>query len=187
MPLINLSEEYAEKFNSLFYERIRMAFNLDLYWASSLYAIEEHFKQNPPRKKDSSFSKLSAYIIINCLEIKRCDDSFEEDDWVSLEGLDRGLLFPFFEIRDGAMGRIACWMGGQSSEYLESQEEFSFNRESYVSIPKMLLQYIHDNGRGLLAIKSLNLDRKPQTKRKSLKDKILELVPEFSPILQPSY
>ena len=189
MSLINLSKEYIRNCNPPFYERIVMAFDLDIYSASSLSAIEEHFRQSPPRRKDEWSSYPSAYVVIRGLEIKRMHpDSFKEDDGVSLQGLNDGLTFPMFEIRDHTMRRFAQWMAGNSSEYVEAQEEFGFNRESYVSIPKIFLQYRHANKRGWLVIKSLDWDRRPQTEKKSLKDKILELVPEFStPIPQPSY
>jgi hypothetical protein len=181
MPLINLSEEYVKNFNLPLYERIRM--NLDLYWAGSLSAIEEHFRESPPKRKDRWSSQLSAYVVIRGLEIKRMH-SFEEEDGVSLGGLDDGLCFPLFEIKDETMKRLAYWMAGGSSEYIKAQEEFGFNRELYVPIPKIFLQYRHDNGRGWLAIKSLDWNRRAQTK--SLKDRILELIPEF-PNPQPSY
>lgn len=189
MSLINLTEEYVKNFKPPFYERIRMAFDLDLYWASSLSAIEDHFRQSPPRRKDRWSSQPSAYVVIRGLEIKRTHpDSFEEEDGVSLGGLDDGLCFPLFEIKDETMKRVAYWMAGNSSEYVEAQEEFSFNREVYVPIPKIFLQYRHDNERGWLVIKSLDRDRRPQTEMRSLRDKILELIPEFqTPIPQPSY
>lgn len=189
MSLINLSEEYVKNFRPPFYERARMAFDLDLYWASSLSSIEEHFQQAPPRKKDRWSSQPSAYIVMRGLEIKRMHpDSFEEEDGVSLSGLDDGLCFPLFEIQDKTMRRLAYWMAGNSPEYIESQEEFGFNRETYVPIPKIFLQYRHDESRGWLAIKSLDWDRRPQTERKTLKDRILELIPELPPpIPQPSY
>ena len=181
MSLVNLSEEYIKNFNPSFYERIRTAFDLDLYWASSLSLIEEHFRQFPPRKKDKWNSQLSAYVVIRGLEIKRMHpDSFEEEDGVSLGRLNDGLCFPLFEIKDNTMKRLACWMAGNSLEYLKAQEEFGFNKERYTLIPEIFLQYRHDYKRGWLAIKSLDWDRRPQTERKSLKDKILELLPDFS-------
>ena len=180
MTLINLSEEYIRNSNPPFYERVRMAFDLDLYWASSLSAIEEHFRQSPPRRKDKGGSQPSAYVVMNGLEIKRMHpDSFEEENGVSLRGLDDGLCFPLFEIRDSTMKRLAYWMAGNSSEYLEVQEEFGFNRESYVTIPKIFLQYRHNNERGWLAIKSFDWDKRPQTERKSFMDRVLEFIPEF--------
>ena len=189
MSLINLTEEYVKKYNPPFYERIGMAFGLDFYWASSLSAIEEHFRESPPKRKNRLSSQLSAYVVINGLEIKRMyPDSFEEEDGVSLRGFDSGLCFPLFEIRDKTMTRLAYWMAGNSSEYTTAQEEFGFNRESYVPIPKIVLQYRQEYERGWLAIKSLDSDRKPRTERRNLKDKILEFVPEFTiPIPQPGY
>lgn len=189
MSLVNLSEEYAKNFNPPFYERIRMACDLDLYWASSLSAIEEHFRDSPPKRKDRWSSQPSAYVVIRGLKIKRMHpDSFEEEDGVSLGGLNDGLCFPLFEIKDETMKRLAYWMAGNSSEYVEAQEEFGFNRELYVPIPKIFLQYRHDNERGWLALKSLDWDRRPQSERKSLKDRILEYIPELpTPIPQPSY
>ena len=187
MSLINLSEEYARNFKPPFYERIRMALDLDLYWASSLSSIEEQFRQSPPRKKDLWSSQPSAYVVIRGLDIKRMHpDSFKEEDGVSLNGLDDGLCFPLFEIRDETMKRLASWMAGNSSEYLEAQKEFRFNRQTYVSTPKIFLQYRHNNEKGWLAIKSLDWDRRHHSERKSFQDRILELIPEF-PISQPSY
>jgi len=180
MSLINLSEEYVRNFRPPLYEKLRIAFDLDLYWASSLSSIEKYFQQTPPRKKDRWSSQPSAYVVIRGLEVKRMHpDSFEEEDGVSLSGLDEGLCLPLFEVQDETIKRLAYWMAGNSSEYLEAQEEFGFNREVYVPIPKMFLQYRHDDSRGWLAIKSLDWDRRSQTERKTLKDKILELIPEF--------
>jgi len=77
MSLINLSEEYKRNFNPPLYERIRMAFDLDLYWASSLSSIEEHFRPYPPAKTDRGSSMKSAKVVIRDLEIKRMyPDSF---------------------------------------------------------------------------------------------------------------
>gem|GEM_PF-3683215 len=159
MPLINLSEEYLKNSRPSIYERIRMYFELDLYWASSLLSIEEHFSQFPPGKKDRWSSQLSAYIVMRDLEIKRAwPDSFDEDDSVSLDGLDDGLVFPLFKIKDATIERVAYWMAGNSREYLKAKEEFGFNKESYVSIPKVFLQYRHNNNRGWLTVKSLDWD-----------------------------
>jgi len=92
-----------------------------------------------------------------------------------------------FEIRDQTMRRFAQWMAGNSSEYLDAQEEFGFNRKEFVTIPKTFLQYRHDNKRGWLVIKLLDMDRKPQTERKSLRDSIIELIPEFPTLIpQPN-
>ncbi len=185
MSLINLSKEYIKNFDPPFYERIRIAFDLDLYWANSLLDIEEHFRKSPPNKKDRLSSQLSAYVIINDLGIKRMyPDSFKEDDGISLSGLDDGLCFPLFEVKDETMKRLASWMAGDSSRYIKAQEEFGFNRRIYVPIPKILLQYRHDNRRGWLSITSLDIDRKP----KSIRNRILELILEFpTPIPQSSY
>jgi len=186
MSLINLSDEYIKNFNPPMYERIRMAFDLDLYWASSLSAIEEQFREYPPKRKDTWSSQLSAYVVLRGLEIKRLHpDSFVEEDGISLGALDNGLNFPLFEIKDETMKRLAYWMAGDSSEYLKAQEEFGFNRVTYVSIPKIFVQYRHTADRGWLAIKSLDRHRSLQPKRKNLTDRILELVPEF-PIPQLS-
>lgn len=191
MSLINLSEEYLKNSNPPFYERIRMAFALDLYWASSLSAIEEYFRESPPKRKRSDMwgSQLSAYVVIRGLEIKRMHpDSFEEEDGVSLGGLDDGLCSPLFEIKDRTMKRLAYWMAGNSSEYIKAQKEFGFNRELYVQIPKVFLRYMHDNRRGWLGITSLDWDKRPKSKIKSLTDRLLELVSEFpTPIPQPSH
>ena len=187
MTLINLTEEYLRNHDPPFHERIRMAFDLDLYWASSLSSIEEHFRQDPPRKKDRWSSQPSAYVVIRGLEIRRMyPDSFEEEDGVSLRGLKEGLCFPVFEIKDETMKRLAYWMAGDSSQYIKAQEEFGFNREVYVPIPKIVLQYRHDKSRGWLAIRSLSEDRRTQTERESLKDRVLRLTSDL-PIPQPSY
>jgi len=189
MTLINLSEEYIKNVRPPIYKRVKMAWDLDWYWASSLSSIEEHFKQAPPRKRESWSSTLSAYIVIKGLEIKRMHpDSFEEEDGVSLSALDEGLCFPIFEIQDETTRRLAYWMAGNSSEYKKSQKEFGFNKEYYVPIPKMYLQYRHEDSGGWLAIRSLDWDRRLKKQRKTLKEKVLELLPEFpTPIPQPSY
>jgi|TARA_B100001971_G_C18249066_1_gene576675 hypothetical protein len=187
MTLINLTEEYIRTNKPPFYERIRMACGFDLYWASSLLNIEEHFKEFPPLKKDRFFSQKSAYVLMYNLEIKRMDpDDFDDEDGVSLEfGLDGGLLqVPHFILRDETCEKLGSWMAGKSPQYLSDREEFGFNKKSFVVIPKIYLQYRHDEKRGWLAIKSLNRDRKPELIRESLRDKISRLSPRLG-VLQP--
>ena len=184
MPLINLTEEYIKSFNPPFYERIRIAFELDLYWASSLSSIEDHFRQSPPTKKDRWFSAPSAYIALRNLKIKRMfHDSFDEEDGVSLAGLNDGLCFPFFEIKDETTKRLSCWMAGNSSEYQKAQEEFGFNRDAYVTVPKVYLKYLHYDDGSSLIIKSLDQCGRHEPERKSLKEKILELIPKLPSLI----
>ena len=154
MPLINLSEAYSKNPNNPIYKRIKMAFGLQWYMASSLSAIEEHFRESPPKRKrkDVWGTYPSAGIIIRGLEIKRKypDIFFVEEDGVSLGGLDDGLCSPLFEIKDKSMKRPAYWQVGNSSEYVKAQEEFGFNRETYVPIPRTFLEYKHNNKGGLV-------------------------------------
>jgi len=165
MTLINLTEKYLSSFNPPPYERIRTVFGLDYYWASSLSAIE-NFKENPPKKKSKLNFKPSAYIIIENLEVKN-------------------LSFSLLEIKDMTMRKIAFWMESDlpilnSLYYLRAKKEFGLNKESYVLVPLVLLQYWQNDEEGLLAIRLLDKRTKPKKEKKSLKDKILELLPEFS-------
>ncbi len=184
MTLVNLTEKYLSICNPSLFERLSLRFDLDLYRASSLFAIEEHFKKNPPKKKDRFFSKPAAMISIDYLEIKRATDSFDENDGVPLRyGLNEGMCLPHFEIKDISTTRIASWMAGDAEQYLKDMEKFGFNHDEFVTIPKIYLKYIHDNERGWLILKSLDNNRRKE-KQKSLTEKLLELIPQF-PKLTP--
>ncbi len=180
MSLINLTEEYLKNGNPSLYDRIRLALDLDLYWASSLLAIEEHFRQYSPRKKDKWSSHPSAYIVMKNLYIKRMSsDLFDENDGVSLTLMDEGLDYPLFEIKDKTRLRLAYWMAGNSERYLKAKDEFGFNEENYVLIPKIYLQYRIDEKGGWFTIRAIDSERKPQKRqkeKKGLRDKILEFI-----------
>lgn len=181
--IINLTEEYLRNNDPYFYEKIKSRFELDFYFANSLREISDCFKENPPKKK-IFHDNLSAYVLIRDLEVKRIDpDDFEEDDIVSFLLMDKGFTFPVFEIKDQTSKRLAYWMAGNSFDYKISQKEYGFNKENVITIPRTILKYNYNNENGYFIIKSFKLDRKPSRKKKSLKERILELIPN-SPNLE---
>lgn len=181
--MINLTEEYLKNNDRYFYEKIKFHFKLDFYFANSLREISDYFKENPPKKK-IFHDNLSAYILIRDLEVKRMDpDDFEEDDGVSFLLMDKGFCFPIFEIKDQTSKRLAYWMAGSSLDYKISQEEFGFNKENFVKIPRTILKYNYNNQDGFFIIESFELNRRHSRKKKSLKERILELIPN-SPNLE---
>ncbi len=189
MALINLTEEAIRNSRIPAYARLRNMQTPDFYWASSLSEISEHFKVSPPRKKDKFFGEKSAYIIICGLDIKRKNpDDFDEEDEVSMMGLDEGLCFPLFEIKDKTISRLAYWTEGDSAKYHESQERFGFNKHSFVKVPKLYLQYFHNNDNGWLAMQRLDESRHKTLEEKDLNEIISELMPDFCmPNFQPEY
>lgn len=190
MTLINLTEEYLRTTQPSLYKRFAIARRLDMYYASSLFAIEEHFREDPPKKRLRRNSYLSASIVIYGVELKRLHpDSFDEEDGVSLQGLDNGHCTPSFELQDETTKRIVRWVGGNSHTYLAAQAEFGFNTERFVEIPRIFLRYEHTGPRGILGLRKLDHDRKKQkVEGSTLADKIRELMPDFSvPLPQLGY
>lgn len=180
--MINLTEKYLKNINPSFYEKIKSLFYLDLYHANSLREISDYFKENSPKKK-IFHDNLSAYILIRDLEVKRMHpDDFEEDDGVFFL-MDNGFSFPIFEIKDQTSKRLAYWVAGSSLDYKISQGEFGFNKNNFVKIPKTILKYNHNNENGFFFIVDFKNNRKSMKKKKSLKERILELVPN-SPNLE---
>ncbi|MDP2749359.1 MAG: hypothetical protein Q8O89_00835 [Nanoarchaeota archaeon] len=191
MTLINLTQQYLSKGNPSLIDKVKLHFIPDLCWSDSLSDIESYFRENPPKKKDIVTSELGAYIIMNYLKVKRLEnDIFDESDGVSLQGLDEGFCYPFFVVSDKVTRRLAFWNAGDSSKYIQAKEDFGFNSEKYVTIPKVFLVYIPDANKGMLMI--ADFDRKDTLKREEQKeglmDKILSAIPAMKvPIVQPGY
>ena len=73
MTLINLTESYLDSGRASLFEKMRMGFALDLYYASSLSALSE-FRKSPPKGTDRSYENLSAHVIIDNLELRLIDE-----------------------------------------------------------------------------------------------------------------
>jgi hypothetical protein len=184
MTVINLTQEYLRNGNPSLYERVMLNVGLDLYGASSIAAINEHFRIHIPRRKSLTFFAKSAFVVLRGVEIRRTPlVSLEQEDGFSFQDLNNGKLFPLFEVKDTTMVGEAYWMAGNSEEYSKAQKAYGFNSESYVNIPKIFLQYVHIDEGGFWNIRSLNRGRKIQPEKKSLKDKIFELPTDL--VVQP--
>ena len=78
MGLINLTQRYIDIENLSVIERVMLHLDLDLYSASSIFAIEEEFRNEPPRKKDF-FGFKSAMVVVKDCYVKRVyPDDFDE-------------------------------------------------------------------------------------------------------------
>ena len=200
MSVINLSEEYRRNHNPSALERIRMALDLDLYWASSLSAMESHFQKNPPLKLTGLHYQNAAYVVFRDMEMKTISSDdfmdndgasskricFENDDEASLIKMDEGLHFPLLVIQDETRRRLAYWMAGKSEEYLEAKKRYGFDNKRFVSIPKIFVQYNHDNNGGFLMIKGLSGKDVLQKDRKSIRERIVELMATADVIPSPA-
>lgn len=191
MGMINLSEIYRENFELTFLERILANFQIDLYYASTLASIDEHFNVCPPQKKDVSMRMYSASVLLYDLEIREFDDGFNDKYKTEFDdGLyDKEISLtntPFFELRDATQNRIACWLAGDLNKYKKDKYLFGFDYDRFVNIPIVFLQYVHDEKGGWLAIKSLDTHLvKP---KESLMDKIKSSLPNLNgPTLEPNY
>ncbi len=185
--LINLTEEHLK--NASLLEKISNLGKLDLYSAATVASIGEYFAQNPPRKKDG-WGKYSALVVINNLSIKRVDDHFAEkfpeyaslpqsmQDIISLEKIESQKYFPWFVIKDMTAERYAIWLAGTKQEYVEDQAAFGFNREYFVPIPEIYLQYRHDKAGGWLSLKCLCNSQPP---KKGKREKGLETIKTWIP------
>lgn len=153
MALINLTESYLDSGRASSFEKLRMYFSLDLYYASSLSALSE-FRKNPPKGKDHSYEKLSAYVIIDNLELRIIDEKeFTSMNGAFLKFFNSCLNFPAFEIRDGSAYHGAIWNAGNASRFKKVKENLNLNTGTFSLPSKVYLQYLHDDNAGLLAIK----------------------------------
>lgn len=158
MVLINLTKRYIDLGRASFVDRARFYFDLDLYEASSLYAIEDGFKSEPPRKMFFGFR--SADIIVRDCYVKRvCPDYFDEDELGAAFELDEALgARPHFYLRDSTTTRMATWFAGKFADLINDLDSFGIDRERFVRVPKIYLRYIDwDNGdKGDLWIKAFD-------------------------------
>ena len=99
---------------------------------------------------------------------------------------------PMFKIRDSMDEELALWVGEDyrtaQKEYRNAQEEFGFNKDTFVPVHETWLRYYpFDNG-GIFMITALDPYEKPKRNRKSLREKILENIPNFQTLVpQPSH
>jgi len=153
MTLINLTESYLNSGRASSFEKLRMYFSLDLYYASSLSALSG-FRKNPPKGKDHSYEQLSAYVIIDNLELRLIDEKeFTSINGAFLKFFNSCLNFPAFKIRDGSGYHGAIWDAGNASWFKKVKENLRLNTETFSLPSKVYLQYLHDDNAGLLVIK----------------------------------
>lgn len=153
MSLINLSQSYLDSGRASLFEKIRMYFSLDLYYASSLSALSE-FRKSPPRGTDNSYEQLSAYVILDSLELRLIDENeFGSLTDAFLKFVNPCLNFPAFEIRDGSGYHGAIWGAGNASRFKKVKENLGLNTKTFSLPSKVYLQYLHDDNAGMLAIK----------------------------------
>lgn len=185
MTLINLTERYLSERSPSLLERVYLMRSLELYWASTLSSIEEHFSMAPPRRTDRRSGQRSAYVLMYDIGVKRVpEDPFDEMDERMLRLLDEGCDAPSFYVGDGTMTRAAIWMAGKSGDFIETSKRFGLDTDHYERIPKVFLQYRHAGRRGWLALRSLDGFEKPQAATESLMDRITrwaEELPGLSP------
>lgn len=189
MSIFNLSEEYKNS-GASFYKKMIMIRGLDIYQASSLFAMEDFFNKNLPKKIDKGHKIPAAYVILRNLRVKEFDNrDFNIDDPADVIGIDGGFINPHFIIKDNGYKRLVGWNGRNSKRYKENLEEFRLNDKTYKIIPKTFIKYLIDpNGGDLILINHFSWDQKTKTKKKSLKDKIYDLIPDGSEIIfEPSF
>ncbi|MFP4118141.1 MAG: hypothetical protein ACLFTR_04420 [Candidatus Woesearchaeota archaeon] len=174
MTLLNLSEKYKKESNPDLFERMKMHFDLDTYYATTFYDIENGFDADPPKKRDSWSSSLSAYILMYEVALQKHELApFDEEDPDSLKLIDKGKNYPCLLLDDGVLQRLAYWMCGDSYDFSEHVERYNISYDSYSKIPKIMLQYIHADAGGWLTIRSLDFDDSLQEDRKTtLEEKI---------------
>ncbi len=212
--MINLSEEYLKQdltiINKIIF-KIGKLIQLDVYYASSLYDMVSSFKENPPKKKDEGFK--SGIVILDNLKIKKIpetDEDFKyldkvmwEKDYIktlqkctigSLENialmeLDCRRFFPYFSVKDDVNKRTASWRVGNSKNYSHLKKKFDFNEQSYVNIPVIFLQYMHDDENGWLSLRDLRDENIPCEDEESRLMKLFELLKENmkKSVLKPKF
>jgi hypothetical protein len=184
MVIINLTKAYLEDVNIPLIKRIRASLTFECYYATSLFAIKEYFKDNPPRKKYKVkkykiTSDYFAFVVIENIDIMQITENNSKDFNPKELSADKDYVRSFFYIKDSTHKEFAIYHPVDDKRFLESQEYFGFNDREYTTMPRLILFYAHNkkNGEGKFAISSRGLDQKPKQK-KSLKDKILEFMPE---------
>lgn len=199
---------------SLIKKLYKKFFTFDIYWASSLWAIEEGFRHNPPKKKSLEFK--SAWVILDSAELMKVSEIPESENYTefysdNLDFLTKNfqefrkdlnyinrvlgypeefLTYPNFLIKDQTTERIACWNAGNYNKYLEIQDEFGINDQTYAKVPRIHFLYQHNNYKGVLFIKHIKSERPPK-KKKSLQEILDEFIDKIKELnqgkLNPGY
>lgn len=186
MSLINLTEAYLNSGRASFFEKIRIHFALDLYYASSLSAFSE-FRKSPPKGKDRSYEKLSAHIIIDNLELRLIDEKeFTSLSDAFLKFFNPCLNFPAFNIRDSSGYHGAIWGAGNASKLKKAKENLGLNTNTFSLPSKVYLQYLHDDNAGLLVIKGFASEM-TGAKEKSFLENLSGFAPFFVQVPQQDY
>jgi len=187
MAIINLTQDYLKNGNPTIYEKIKSKskYELEEYFADSLHEMCQHFKSVPPKKIDKYYKKKSGLVFMEDVWIKRDADAFDEDDGVSLQGMDEGHCSPpFFKIKDSYNEALCAWRGGDSNWYLYDKEKFGFNKKTFVKIPEILLLYVYRENKdyGMLDIRALGEKGNFTNRKKKRKEKkTLETKSVFQP------
>ncbi len=186
MTLINLTESYLDSGRASLFEKMRMGFALDLYYASSLSALSE-FRKSPPKGTDRSYENLSAHVIIDNLELRLIDEK-ESTSLTDafLKFFNPCLNFPAFKIRDSSGYHGAIWDAGNASEFKKARENLGLNTKTFSLPSKVYLQYLHDDNAGLLVIKGFASEM-TGAKQKSFLRKLAGFSPFFVQLPQPDY
>ncbi|MDI6737914.1 MAG: hypothetical protein QME12_05375 [Nanoarchaeota archaeon] len=181
MTLLNLTEAYLKQAQPSLCDRVRMYFSPEVYYASSLSAIEE-FKQSPPKKKDPYFESLSAYVILDSLELKLIDSRLlTKARYAPLIFLNPFFSFPAFHIRDISAARVALWGAGNRARFNEASSALALNTQGFSCPCKVYLQYMHSDQGGFLLIKGFgNSITKP---KKRLFERLAEIFPDIGEAL----
>jgi len=163
MTILNLTEAYLNSRKATWWEQIQFRITPDVYYASSLYKTDKFFQENTPKKKQLGFP--SALVILKNLEIKEIESS----------------EFNFVLLGDATYKRIVGFE--EETDFYNARNNFRVNKNYFVTVPEVWLQYRKVKDINLFTILSLEGRNKP--KRKSLKE-LLKYIPNFSsPVLQP--
>ncbi len=182
MTVINLTQRFLEEKQGNFLQRRGLRKSLDILYVSSLAEMEDHFSQNPPIKEYHPGIK-AVHVLMYNLQVKRhWPDSFDEQDGVSLEiGLKEGHAVPLFDLRDVTAQRIAQWQAGTIEDFFVAENKFHFNRDTFVSIPKIWLLYHCTGYQGVLDIVVMQEKNAQKPEKDSLFDKVLRWLPHLPP------
>ncbi len=187
MTLTNLTERYKELGSPTMFERVKMSFQLECYYASSFYDIEDGFRDTPPKKKDRWSGDISAYVLMYNLSLKESEHSaISIDRREDLKLIDKGDDFPLMALHDGMSYRLAYWIAGNSSDYMYDVERYHIGTE-FSKMSRMILQYFHGDGHGWLGIVSMGEEKYGVERSKTLADIIEDLMDVSEGGYTPSY
>ena len=154
----NLSQDFIRNGNPNLIDRIRTWWNLDVYHATNLSEITDHFSKSPPKNWSETWLNYSAMVIMYNLEISMDMDYFKEED---LPLLDKVQKLPVFRLNDCVTSRFAYWGAGGSEDLVRGMQTYGFDHNP-AKIPRTYLQYVHGDDKGMLVIKYLGNFDEPE-------------------------